>query len=191
MRARDTKGRFVEQNNGFCCECDKPAKSKGMCLKHYRAAWGKLNPDKRKRDPSYRQKVQKRYYYKNRDRLLRKQAVFYELNKERLLKRGEIWRKNNPESARRQSSLRRARLRSSSGSYSLSQLRSMYDAQKHKCIICKRGMLEKQYTVDHIVPLSRGGTNYIDNIQLLCSTCNKQKAAKDPVEFMRSRGMLI
>jgi hypothetical protein len=33
-------------------------------------------------------------------------------------------------------------------------------------------------TADHIVPLSRGGTNYIDNIQPLCFRCNSKKGAK-------------
>lgn len=40
------------------------------------------------------------------------------------------------------------------------------------CLCCKR---KKRLTVDHIIPLSRGGTNTIDNIQPLCWLCNRRK----------------
>lgn len=33
-------------------------------------------------------------------------------------------------------------------------------------------------TADHIVPLSRGGTNTWDNLQALCLSCNSAKKAK-------------
>ena len=37
-----------------------------------------------------------------------------------------------------------------------------------------------KYHVDHRMPLSLGGSNYPDNLQLLCPTCNLSKSATHP-----------
>jgi len=34
-------------------------------------------------------------------------------------------------------------------------------------------------TIDHVVPLSKGGTNYIWNLQPLCRSCNSKRLAVD------------
>lgn len=44
--------------------------------------------------------------------------------------------------------------------------------------LCRSCGTTQKLTVDHIVPLSRGGTNDLDNLQLLCRSCNSIKSAK-------------
>jgi 5-methylcytosine-specific restriction endonuclease McrA len=44
-----------------------------------------------------------------------------------------------------------------------------------KCLRCG---LVKKLSMDHIIPLSKGGSNYITNIQPLCKSCNSKKATE-------------
>lgn len=184
---------------GACSVCGEPAKSKGMCRKHYLVAWRAAHPNYDrttkaeywKKNKARRKAIVDRYYEKNKAVILERQAKFYVENKERLGKRNALWKKTNPEQSRRQSSIRRAKLRASSGDHTVTEIRRLLVRQKNACAVCRCDIGKKKHTVDHIVPLARGGSNAIENIQLLCATCNKQKGTKDAVQFMRSKGFLL
>ena len=40
---------------------------------------------------------------------------------------------------------------------------------------CKVCSSSSNLTIDHIIPISRGGKNNIENLQILCNTCNQLK----------------
>ena len=42
------------------------------------------------------------------------------------------------------------------------------------------------FTVDHVVPQSKGGTHHIDNLQLHCNACNSKKGAGTQAELIAS-----
>lgn len=68
---------------------------------------------------------------------------------------------------------RNAKKRSSGGSYSASEWLAVCVKQRHRCALC--GKKPVKLTVDHIVPVVRGGTSWISNIQALCHSCNARK----------------
>ena len=62
----------------------------------------------------------------------------------------------------------------------------LFGQQEGLCAECKGGFLFKLFEVDHRVPRSRGGTDHLDNLQLLCSSCNRIKGDR-PREYLAAR----
>lgn len=68
------------------------------------------------------------------------------------------------------------------GTISGAQLIELFLTQGGICVYCSK--LLGIWYADHIFPMSRGGSNWIENIQLLCKTCNEEKCALMPGEYM-------
>jgi len=45
-----------------------------------------------------------------------------------------------------------------------------------KCTECGKGNSEESLEVDHIIPISKGGTDELFNLRTLCKTCNREKS---------------
>ena len=53
--------------------------------------------------------------------------------------------------------------------------RRVLEKSEGKCAHCGRPLTIKDTTVDHAIPISKGGTNDFDNLVALCDTCNSEK----------------
>ncbi|MDE0131923.1 MAG: HNH endonuclease, partial [bacterium] len=60
----------------------------------------------------------------------------------------------------------------------------LYGRQEGNCYGCKAHFPYKNLTVDHVVAVSRGGSDHLDNLQLLCGWCNSKKGTKSQAEFL-------
>jgi 5-methylcytosine-specific restriction endonuclease McrA len=101
-----------------------------------------------------------------------------------------MWRKKHPERAANTGRNNYAKRKRAEGRHTVADIKRIRGAQKDKCAVC-RTKLRGAGHVDHIVPLSGGGTNWTSNLQLLCEGCNLSKHARNPIEFMQSRGFLL
>lgn len=84
---------------------------------------------------------------------------------------------------------RNQRQRVAEGFYTEADIQRFRLLQRGRCAYCKTSMGEK-YTIDHIEPVAKGGTNWPSNLQLLCRPCNSRKQDKDPIEWANQIGML-
>ncbi len=56
--------------------------------------------------------------------------------------------------------------------------------QKGHCHFCQQLVGADKLTMDHLVPLARGGKSTRGNIVPACSTCNKNKQLDTPAETL-------
>ena len=59
----------------------------------------------------------------------------------------------------------------------------LYGEQEGVCVGCETHFPFRVMDVDHILPRSKGGTDHTDNLQLLCSGCNRSKGGKTMAEW--------
>ncbi len=82
---------------------------------------------------------------------------------------------NNPTTIRHLKARRYARKKGAEGNHTLKEWEQLKEKHNHKCVHCN---LDKPLTKDHIIPLSEGGSDYVENIQPLCRNCNSKKWKK-------------
>lgn len=130
----------------------------------------------------------------NKKRISERSAKYYEENSRLINQRNAEWRRLNPEKARALNANRRSRERSAEGRHKGDDIIAILSLQQGLCANCKTKLLKSganNYHVDHIIPLSRGGSNWPSNLQCLCAACNLSKHAKDPIDWAREQGRLI
>jgi 5-methylcytosine-specific restriction endonuclease McrA len=138
-----------------------------------------------------------KYSANNRSYETQRQRKWVEANKEyraiTMRKYVKAYKERNRDrlrlAARAFQSKRRAWKRSSKGTFTSEDVVKLHALQSGKCACCKINL--KKYHIDHINPLSAGGSNDFYNLQLLCPHCNLSKGAKDPIAFMQERGYLF
>ena len=70
--------------------------------------------------------------------------------------------------------------------YYLEPLRRLmvFERDKRKCIYCLVDVSEDSFVLDHIIPVSKGGTNRKFNLVTSCEGCNQRKQDEDAGQFL-------
>lgn len=102
------------------------------------------------------------------------------------------WREANPDIFKAVAQNTRAKRRAAVGQHTGQELRDLFIQQGGRCAyfsFCGNDIHTIRHA-DHIIPLSKGGTNWISNIQLCCPSCNYLKGSKDPLVFAKLIGII-
>lgn len=187
-----------------CKECIRE-KSRTYREKNLEAARERSRQYRRKHLQEEREKSRRAYYKNREDRLARvkwyyqahkvekatydkayrdayqkqvaqRQHEWYLQNADRIAQENQERRRQFPEWRRlsnaRMKKARRRRKKNAQGSHDHLEFIALCEYYGNRCLCCGK---EKNLTEDHIIPLSKNGTDYISNIQPLCRSCNARK----------------
>jgi len=154
--------------------------------------------------PELRHKARKRandWFRDNPERVRKRRKAQYWANPQAAIDRARHWREENPEHYRatqktckqrhyRQNreayrvyvTNRRARLKGALGEHTANDIRLLYEKQEGQCHWCGVSLTDG-YHVDHVIPISRGGSNDSSNLVLTCEHCNCSKNDRLPSEW--------
>lgn len=148
-----------------CESCLKLASfhGKNLCKNCYEKFWRKQNPEKTKIRWRNNRIKYKKYYcdYKKKYQKTNRELFKIYRHKSECKKLGII------------------------GSFNLKEWKKIKENHNFCCARCgeKEPFLNQFYpllTIDHIIPINKGGNNFISNIQPLCLRCNSIKGHKPP-----------
>ena len=102
-------------------------------------------------------------------------------NPEMRRERYREWCRSNPEAKRAADHRYRARKLQADGHFTGAQFAELCEFFGGCCFYCDE---RRPLTADHMMPLTRGGSNWIENIAPACRSCNSQKGDKTVDEYL-------
>jgi 5-methylcytosine-specific restriction endonuclease McrA len=147
------------------------------CHKAYTIAWQKANPDKVKK--TWKKQNKKRWVEQKEDKeYMLKKAIYRQENSQRRTATAKAWNQTNRDRYRNNVAKSHIKKRGTQVFVILNkEMKALYASS---CYFCDS---REKITMDHIIPLSRGGRHSIGNLQPLCKSCNSSKKTRFISEY--------
>lgn len=124
----------------------------------------------------------------NRSRIKDKNAEWYTKNKDSCRAVQDEYRKKNLYRWVEAKQRRRAVLLSASvGFVPSNPKQALIDLYGNSCMNPRCPTPDSPLTIDHVIPLTKGGSHGLDNFQLLCKSCNSAKGNYSSVDYRTGR----
>jgi 5-methylcytosine-specific restriction endonuclease McrA len=118
-----------------------------------------------------------RWAASNGERVAGSKRAYYERNREEVIFRSKKWSDGNAEKVKvakaNNRRRRRAAKNASGGHFTIEEFDALCLVYGYACLSC--GATDRVLEADHVVPLTKGGSDEISNIQPLCGECNRRK----------------
>jgi 5-methylcytosine-specific restriction endonuclease McrA len=147
---------------GICSNCGKfpiAELSRVFCIKCLMKA-RENNKERYYKDPKKHHRYVRTWLQKNLDKLSTYQKRYADSHKTK------IKIKNHH---------RRERVRNLEGTFTSQEWEVLCNRYDNRCLRCGE---RRELSVDHVIPIVKGGTGYINNIQPLCRSCNSKKGKR-------------
>jgi 5-methylcytosine-specific restriction endonuclease McrA len=134
---------------------------------------------------SNREKVRKtnrEYSRNNKDANKARSKAWYESNKDKALENSKKWQQENRDKTNNYKLANRHKRRAmikESGVYLVTG-RDLSKIRRQSCVYCGS---KDDITIEHIIPITRGGTHSIGNLTSACRSCNFSKSGKFIMEW--------
>ena len=166
------------------CELEKAAKyresKRELLACKQRAYYDKSGDIQRKASNNWKSK--------NKEHVSNYMSKWHKSNRDNRLEYHKQYSKDNPESVIERSRKRRAIIYSLDEHFTEKQFIEKFNSMGNKCYYCDIELSEKIVTRDHYIPITKGGTDTIENIVPCCSSCNSRKYNTMPNEFILKFG---
>ena len=117
----------------------------------------------------------RRWNKQNPEKVKAAHRKHYESHREEKAAYARAWCQANREKRQAYYNNYRARKENNGGSFTTKEWEELCAKYDYRCVCCGE---QKPLTVDHIMPVSKGGSSDISNIQPLCKSCNSSKRDK-------------
>lgn len=132
----------------------------------------------------------KNLYIENGEQRRQQVRDAYHKNKEHYKAKVKDWQDNNKEKVSRYKRNNKYKRRIAESEGASNKILNKWESKQPKvCYICGCSCVS-DYHIDHIIPISRGGSHYEGNWGIACRTCNLQKSSLLLMEFKRRKGLI-
>lgn len=151
---------------------------KSSYQKSHRAQTHATKQAYRKAHPEIHRRAVSKWNRTHSDRVIIINRKHYWNNVEQHRTRKLAYQKANPEKMRANAARRRTHKTQAGGSYTVAEWQALKAQYNYTCLCCGRREPIIKLTADHVIPVIKGGSSEIGNIQPLCLPCNKSKYNK-------------
>lgn len=170
------------------CYCSAACRQEGTARKNREAAakWRQANPERylksllewRKTNPEWAHSKVSEWHKAHPEQRRKHCAAWREAHAEEIKASKIKWQQSNPDKGVIYAQNRRARKVRNGGSFTEAEWQALKAHHHFRCLCCHKEEPRIKLTVDHVVPVTQGGSNDIRNIQPLCLKCNLSKGTQ-------------